>query len=148
MLLRPLRKAWPFRSLLLRQAPNRTGLPDFITPLSPNLDSDDLNYLRTKSALDIPSTGFLRAIFEAYIQFVHPYMPTIDLSTIRGILVGESVTISILPLQAIVFASVPFVDLAEIQKSWVQDPTSLPKGLLRKDSCTRPANQQTHAVVR
>ncbi|EXJ69838.1 uncharacterized protein A1O5_06910 [Cladophialophora psammophila CBS 110553] len=93
------------------------GLPDIVTPLSQSLSLDDINYLRLKGALDLPSAGFLKALLTAYIQFVHPYMPTIDLSTIRGALTGETASIGILPLQAIVFASVPFVDISEIQRA-------------------------------
>ncbi|OQU96571.1 Fungal specific transcription factor domain-containing protein [Cladophialophora immunda] len=96
---------------------NHDGLPDFVKPLPQSLTPDDISYLRLKGALDLPPTSFLQALIEAHIQFVHPYMPTIDLSTIRGVLSGDNASIGILPLQAMIFASVPFVDIAEIQRA-------------------------------
>lgn len=44
-------------------------------------------------------------------------MPILDLSCCVGILAGDTPSISILPLQAIAFASVPFIDLSHIQKA-------------------------------
>jgi hypothetical protein len=67
--------------------------------------------------LDVPVPNFLKALLAAYVQFVHPMMPTLDLSCCRRILAGDTASISILPLQAIAFASVPFVDLSDIRKA-------------------------------
>ncbi|KEF55048.1 uncharacterized protein A1O9_08701 [Exophiala aquamarina CBS 119918] len=92
------------------------GLPTFVKPLSPDLTPDDIDYLRMKGALDVPSPKFMKAILTAYAHFVHPMMPTIDLSCCVGVLAGKSASIGILTLQAIAFTAIPFVDLSDIRK--------------------------------
>lgn len=59
----------------------------------------------------------MKVILLAYVHFVYPMMPTVDLSCCVGILAGESGSISILTLQAITFASIPFVDLSDIRQA-------------------------------
>ena len=93
---------------------NHESLPNFIKPLCHIITPEDIDYLRLKGALDIPSTSFLNALLSAYIQYVYPYMPTTDLSSIRRTVAGENASTSILLLQAIAFAGVPFVDMNEI----------------------------------
>lgn len=58
---------------------NPECLPDFIRPLSLDLTEDDINYLRVKGALDVPSLDFIKALLTAFVQFVHPMSPVLDL---------------------------------------------------------------------
>lgn len=111
---------------------NRKSLPGFIRPLSHSLTREDIDYLRLKGALDIPSAGFLNALLDSYIQYVYPYMPTTDLSIIRGIVTGESARISILLLQAINFAAIAFVDMNEIQRAGFNSRRSCRKAFYDK----------------
>lgn len=55
--------------------------------------------------------GFLKALLTAFVQFVHPYAPVLDVSTICRVLRGESGCISILTLQSMAFVAVPYVDM-------------------------------------
>lgn len=96
---------------------NHNSLPNVFTPLSHSIGPEDVDYLRLKGTLDIPSTSFLTALFGAYVQFVYPFMPTVDLSSIQRTLAGEDASISVLLFQAILFAAVPFVDLNEILRA-------------------------------
>jgi hypothetical protein len=93
------------------------SLPDFIRPLSLSLTEDDINYLRLKGALDIPPLDFLKSLLIAYVRFVYPMSPALDLSCCCGILEGKYACISILQMQAIAFASVHFVDMSDILKA-------------------------------
>lgn len=92
-------------------------LPDFIRPLSPSLTEDDINYLRVKGALDVPSLEFIKSLLIAYVRFVYPTSPVLDLAGCCGVLEGKYACVSILHVQAIAFASAPFVDLSDIQKA-------------------------------
>lgn len=96
---------------------NPECLPDFIRPLSLDLTEDDINYLRVKGALDVPSLDFIKALLTAFVQFVHPMSPVLDLSCCSQILNGESACIGLLQMHAIAFASIPFVGMSEIQKA-------------------------------
>ncbi|KIX09566.1 uncharacterized protein Z518_00646 [Rhinocladiella mackenziei CBS 650.93] len=111
---------------------NHESLPDFIKPLSQSLTPEDVDYLRLKGALDIPSASFLNALLDSYIQYVYPYMPTTDLSSICGIVTGKSVSISILLLQAITFAAVAFVDADEIHRAGFNSRRSCRKAFYDK----------------
>ena len=111
---------------------NNDGLPDFVKQLPLDINQADIHYLRMKGALEIPSPKFLKAILTAYVHFVHPMMPTVDLSCCARILAGESGSISILTLQAIAFASVPFVDLSDIQNEGFDSRRSCRKSIYNK----------------
>ncbi len=94
-------------------------LPDFIKPLPPNLTPDDIDYLSRKGAFCIPSPSFLDALVRSYIRYFHPFMPLLDLPTLFHCISGhrshDDPKVSILLLQAIMFAGSTFVDLDEIQ---------------------------------
>lgn len=97
------------------------NLPDFIKPLSPRLTADDIDYLSRKGALEVPCPEFLNALIRCYIQYVHPFMPLVDLPTLFNCTDPypdrETPKISILLLQAVIFAGVTFVELDDIQKA-------------------------------
>lgn len=93
------------------------GLPDFICPLPPTLSQVDLEYLRLKGALEVPSTDFLKALLNAFVQFVHPFAPVVDLSTIVRVLEGHRGCIGILLIQSMAFIAVSYVDMRHIQRA-------------------------------
>lgn len=111
---------------------NRENLPNFIRPFSHSLTQEDIDYLRLKGALDIPSASFLNALLNSYVRYVYPYMPTTDLSSLRRIVTGESASISILLLQAINFSAVAFVDINEIHKAGFNSRRSCRKAFYNK----------------
>jgi hypothetical protein len=111
---------------------NYDSLPGFVKPLSHIIAQQDINYLRLKGALDIPSTGFLNALFSAYIQYVYPYMPSTDMAIIRRTMTGETASISILLLQSIAFAGVPFVHMDEIRRAGFDSRRSCRKAFYDK----------------
>ncbi|KIX06769.1 uncharacterized protein Z518_04745 [Rhinocladiella mackenziei CBS 650.93] len=100
---------------------NLYNMPDYVKPLSPHLTPDDMNYLYTKGALEIPPISFRDALIRCHIQYVHPFLPLLDLPSLvyRTIVPGriETPQISILLLQAVMFAAMAFVDIDEIHKA-------------------------------
>jgi hypothetical protein len=54
-------------------------LPPVFTPFPQHLDSDDLSYLHSRDALTIPSENLQIALLKAYISFIHPTAPILDL---------------------------------------------------------------------
>ena len=55
------------------------GLPAYIKPPHSRMATEDVGHLWDKGALTIPDTPFRNALLTAYIEFVHPYMPLIEL---------------------------------------------------------------------
>lgn len=92
-------------------------LPPFIKPLPQTLALADIYYLRAKGALQIPATSFLHGLIQSYVQYVHLFMPVVDLSTLWGIVSGDGSTISVLLLQAIMSAATAFVDIDRIREA-------------------------------
>lgn len=87
---------------------------NYLKGLPPELDKSDVDYLAAKGALWIPSRDLLCALFCSYIDFVHPFLPILELSKLVLILQEgareQDEKISMLLLQAIMFAASAFVD--------------------------------------
>ncbi|KAJ4354443.1 uncharacterized protein N0V89_006180 [Didymosphaeria variabile] len=89
-------------------------LPLFIKPLPAKIGPDEVAYLEKKGALTVP-TGTLRSeMLRAYIEFVHPYMPLLEL---REFLMtidqadGSLGKVSLILYQAVMFAGSAFIDM-------------------------------------
>ncbi|KFZ19019.1 hypothetical protein V502_03874, partial [Pseudogymnoascus sp. VKM F-4520 (FW-2644)] len=95
-----------------------TGLlPAYIKPLHSSMAIEDVGHLWKKGALTIPDTPFRNALVIAYIEFVHSYMPLIELHEFLRIVnegSGESGRISLLLFQAVMFTGVAFVDMSHL----------------------------------
>ncbi|KAK5726096.1 hypothetical protein LTR15_004288 [Elasticomyces elasticus] len=97
----------PTRSILGLQA--KTSLK----PCPPNMDLEDLAYLKARGAMTVPAGKLLSELLASYVQFVHPYMPVVDLEDVMGAVYSGDDTkeISLMLFQAIMFAGAAFVDL-------------------------------------
>ncbi|KAL8418278.1 hypothetical protein RB594_001766 [Gaeumannomyces avenae] len=95
-------------------------LPAFVKPLPGKLTSDDVKYLHAKGALSLPELGLQNALLQAYVEFVHPYMPLIELHDFlnaihsRDGLCGQ---ISLFLYHAVMFAATAFVDIRHLQEA-------------------------------
>ncbi|KAJ9634453.1 hypothetical protein H2204_006278 [Knufia peltigerae] len=86
-------------------------LPSYITPLSTNISPEDLDFLRSKGAFDIPDAPIRDLLLQAYMQWVHPFTPMLDL---EGILTavfsnGGKRTVSLLVFQSLLSAATAFI---------------------------------------
>lgn len=97
----------------------RIQFPPYIKPLPSKLSPVDVNYLYQKGALLIPTPKLQKALLKAYVEFVHPYMPLLELSDILRILdgrePGSGAKIGLLLYQAVMFVSVAFVDVQHLR---------------------------------
>jgi hypothetical protein len=92
-------------------------LPAYIRPLNARIPIEDVGHLWKKGALTIPDVPFRDALLTAYIEYVHPYMPLIELREFLSIVeegTGESGRISLLLFQAVMFTGVAFVDMSHL----------------------------------
>lgn len=99
-------------------APSRAPqafLPLYIKPVPPRMAMEDVGHLWKKGALSIPDTEFRNELLRSYIEYVHPYMPLIELHDFLRIVdkgTGEQGRISLLLFQAVMFTGVAFVDMS------------------------------------
>lgn len=94
---------------------NNGPLPRYIKPLPQRMTADDIGYLYKKGALTIPEPIFRNALLQAYVEYVYPYMPLIELHDFLRIVDqddGETGKISLVLFQAVMFAGTAFVDMA------------------------------------
>ncbi|EXJ71211.1 uncharacterized protein A1O5_06205 [Cladophialophora psammophila CBS 110553] len=89
------------------------GLPSYIRPLSAHLKPEDIEYLTKKGALTVPDDQLQCELLRKYIQYVHGFMPILELSAFISPIARRdgSAPVSLLLLQAVMFVSVAFVDL-------------------------------------
>lgn len=93
-------------------------LPAFVKPLPAKLASEDVKYLHAKGALALPHLGLQNALLQSYVEFVHPYMPLVDLHDFlnaihsRDGLCGQ---ISLFLYHAVMFSATAFVDIKHLR---------------------------------
>lgn len=92
-------------------------LPSFIRQLPSNLGPRDLDYLADKDALTIPDKDFRDELLRHYASIVHPFMPALDLEDFLTRIIHDDGRnpVSLLLFQAVMFASVTFVDAKLLQ---------------------------------
>jgi hypothetical protein len=109
---------------MLSTEPEQThtdNLLPFIKPLPESVTSDDRKYLYANGALRLPPAHLRSEIIRCYIAYHYPYMPLLDVSTllqcISDIPSEDSPQISILLLQAVMFAGVSFTQISDLQRA-------------------------------
>lgn len=93
-------------------------LPRFIKPLPAKIGPEEISYLEKKGALTVPK-GILRSeMLRAYVEFVHPYMPLLDLHDFLTVIDkpdGSNGKVSLILFQAVMFAGSAFVDMDHLR---------------------------------
>jgi hypothetical protein len=95
-------------------------LPAFIRPLPSRIAPEDVQYLYVKGALSLPPAPLQNALLRAYVEYVHPYMPLMELLEFlamvdaRDGLCGQ---VSLLQYQAVMFAATAFVDMDALREA-------------------------------
>jgi hypothetical protein len=106
----------PFFGSVQQKSPSG-DLPRFIKPLPSKIGPDEISYLEKKGALTVPK-GILRSeMLRAYIEFVHPYMPLLDLNDFLTVIDksdGSNGKVSLILFQAVMFAGSAFIDMQSL----------------------------------
>jgi hypothetical protein len=95
-------------------------LPGYLKPLPNRMTSVDIEYLYAKGALSLPEPSIRNALLTAYLEYVHPYMPLIEVCETLRIIddeSGSSGKMSLLLFQAIMFAGTAFVDMDILRRA-------------------------------
>ena len=97
---------------------NAADLPLFIKPLPAKIGPDEIAYLERKGALTIPQGTLRSEMLRAYIEFVHPYMPLLELHDFLAIIDrpdGSLGKVSLILYQAVMFAGSAFIDMHHLR---------------------------------
>jgi hypothetical protein len=93
-------------------------LPIFIKPLPAKIGPDEIAYLEKKGALTVPRGNLRSEMLRAYVEFVHPYMPLLDLHDFLSMIDrrdGSKGKVSLILFQAVMFAGSAFVDMEHLR---------------------------------
>lgn len=101
------------------QPASQSQLPAFLRPLPSKIATEDVKYLQIKGALSLPALSLQNALLQAYVEFVHPYMPLMDLNSFLGTISsrdGSNGQTSLFLYQAVMFAASAFVDMKYLRE--------------------------------
>lgn len=98
------------------------SLPAFLSPIPARLLSEDLEYLRRKGAFALPDMDVCVDIFRAYVLSVHPFMPMLDVKAFDAALQNGDGQVSLLLLQAVMFAGLHSLSSDVIHRLGLQSP--------------------------
>jgi len=99
------------------------------------MTSVDIDYLFAKGALSLPEIPVRNALLRAYLEFVHPYMPLIEVQEFLQIIEdgnGENGKISLLLFQAVMFAGTAFVDFDYLRMAGFSNRKAARKAFFQK----------------
>jgi hypothetical protein len=87
--------------------------PAFIKPIPDRIMAEDRQYLVQKQVFTLPPLRLQNALLAAYVEYVHPYMPLMELHDFLKIIndrTGASGKVSLFLYHAVMFAATAFVD--------------------------------------
>lgn len=91
--------------------------PRFLKPLPARILPEDLEFLRFRGALSIPESGLRNELLRSYTQWVHSFMPILNLQELLRCVAENDPNgnISVILFQAVMFVGTAFVDLKHLQ---------------------------------
>lgn len=99
------------------------------------MTSVDIDYLFAKGALSLPETLVRNALLRSYVEYVHPYMPLVEIHELLQIIndgTGQSGRLSLLLFQAIMFAGTAFVDMEYLRSAGYSNRKAARKAFFQK----------------
>lgn len=115
--------------------PSFKPLPGFVKPLPKSIEADDLSYLQSKGALTLPSDDFQDALIWSFFEYVYPFMPVLDLDQFLQSVYhrdGSAGQISLLLLQAVLFAGTAHVKMSFLKDAGFQSRRQARKAFFQK----------------
>jgi hypothetical protein len=119
---------------------NAADLPLFIKPLPAKIGPDEVAYLDKKGALTIPQGTLRSEMLRAYIEFVHPYMPLLELHDFLATIDradGSLGKVSLILYQAVMFAGSAFVDMQHLRAAGYATRKEARKDFFQKTRVSR-----------
>lgn len=86
-------------------------LPPFISPSHRDFEQDELEFLRGRGAFSIPEPPLRDQLILAFLLYVNPHMPIIDVQEFLDAVEGRSDQhVSLILFQAVMLAGIAFAD--------------------------------------
>ena len=120
---------------------NAPQLPPFLRPLPSKIAPEDVSYLQAKGALTLPAVPLQNALLQAYVEYVHPYMPLMDLHPFLNIVNsrnGFNGQMSLLLYHAVLFSSTAFVDMKRLREAGYTSRKAARKAFFQKTRVSKP----------
>lgn len=92
---------------------NEVVLPKYVPAIHNRVLAEDIEYLQKKGAFLIPDTNLKNELLRCYVQYVHPYLPLLELDDFLGAIGKDdgTTTVSLLLFQAVMFAATAYIDM-------------------------------------
>lgn len=90
------------------------NLPHFLYPIPRGISAVDAAYLGSKGAFMLPPEPLQNGLLQSYVEYVHPYMPAVDLEPLLKIIQnqdGSKGQVSLLFYHSVMLAASAFVDI-------------------------------------
>jgi hypothetical protein len=116
-------------------------LPRFIKPLPAKIGPEEISYLEKKGALTVPKGTLRSEMLRAYVEFVHPYMPLLDLHDFLTVIDrsdGSKGKVSLILFQAVMFAGSAFVDMTHLRSAGYATRKEARKDFFQKTRVSLP----------
>lgn len=100
-----------------------TSLPSYVRPPRQDFRPDDLQFLAQRGALSVPDDVLRDQLIRSFILYVYPHQPVIDLQDFLQCVDGSdsSSQVSLLLLQAVMFAGTAYVDVQYLHQAGFSD---------------------------
>ncbi|KAL9090410.1 MAG: hypothetical protein Q9159_002037 [Coniocarpon cinnabarinum] len=111
------------------------AVPDFVKSFSEKIGPEEAQFLRRKGALSLPDPELRSALLESYVNFVYPYVPTVELNDFFSIVQhedGSQGKVSLLVFQALMFAGSSFVDYSHLKRAGFRSRQEARKAFYQK----------------
>ena len=109
-------------------------LPGFVSGPSQRLAQDDIAFLKAKEVFHLPPMAVLWSVIGAFVNFVYPMLPIIDLHQDLETVIfdGTAGKISLPLLYAIVLAGIAFTDEASVVEAGYDTRTAFAKAIYKR----------------
>lgn len=104
-----------------------------------------MSYLQLKGALTLPAIPLQNALLQAYVEYIHPFMPLMDLHPFLGIVNsrnGFNGQMSLLLYHAVLFAATAFVDMKQLHEAGYSSRKAARKAFFQKTRVSKPPSLQ------
>ncbi|TQV91060.1 C6 transcription factor (Ctf1B) [Cordyceps javanica] len=115
--------------------PAAPQLPPFLRPLPSKITPEDVSYLQMKGALTLPAIPLQNALLQAYVEYIHPFMPLMDLHPFLSIVNnrnGFNGQMSLLLYHAVLFAATASVDMRRLREAGYTSRKAARKAFFQK----------------
>ena len=96
------------------------SLPPYLKPPPGDMSADTMHFIRERGAFTVPETTLRNQLLQCYVDYVYPFMPSIDLRSFLRIVIGEdkgAEKVSLLLFHAIMFTGTAFVDMGLLERA-------------------------------